>query len=86
VELEHGVFAVSDGMGGLDAGEVASGLAVGAVKAAAPKLAWRAASLPEHAAPASSSPSRTSWRPSRSGPTTPSSRRPPPAAGGWARP
>lgn len=51
VALEHGVFAVSDGMGGLDAGEVASGLAVSSVKEAAPKLAWRAASMAVNSSP-----------------------------------
>jgi len=45
VMIEHGVFAVSDGMGGLDAGEVASALAVKSVADAADELGRRARAL-----------------------------------------
>lgn len=51
VELEHGVFAVSDGMGGLDAGDVASTLALTALREGAPKLGWRAAGMAVDASP-----------------------------------
>jgi PPM family protein phosphatase len=51
IELEHGVFAVSDGMGGLDAGDVASGFALSSLEEGAAKLGWRAASMAVNATP-----------------------------------
>lgn len=52
VASEHGVFAVSDGMGGLDAGDVSSALARASLEQGAAGLGRRAAALADPPLPA----------------------------------